>query len=79
MSLGLSVHEVLEGLANYKTEERFNRNLLEDLDKAWKKVSGKKGGFHSEEEELETKERAKTMIDRVIKNPEPLQHKTVKF
>ncbi len=78
LSLGLAVHEVLEGLANYKTEERFNRSLENDLDIAWKRVSGKKGGFKTIEEENEVKERAKSMIKRVIDNPAPLKQKTVK-
>lgn len=79
LSLGIAVHEVLEGLAKYKSEERFRRSLLDDLDKSWKKVGGKKGGFHSLDEENETKERAKRMIERVINNPEPLEQKTVKI
>jgi predicted RecB family nuclease len=78
LSLGLAVHEVLEGLANFKTEERFNRSLENDLDIAWKKVSGKKGGFKTEKEEKEVKERARAMIKRVIDNPTPLKQKTVK-
>lgn len=78
LSLGIAVHEVLEGLAKYKTEDRFKNDLILDLDKAWKKVTGKKGGFHSAVEEAETKERAEKMIKRVIDNPQPLQEKTVK-
>lgn len=79
LSLGIAVHEVLEGLAKYKTEDRFKRSLIDDLEKSWKKVSGKKGGFHSIDEENETKEKAKRMIDRVVKNPQPLEQKTVKI
>jgi ATP-dependent helicase/DNAse subunit B len=79
LSLGLAVHEVLEGLGKYKTEDRFDRNLLSDLDSAWKKVSGKKGGFKSIEEEDEVKKRAVKMIERVIKNPAPMQTKIVRL
>lgn len=79
LSLGLAVHDVLEGLDKYKTEDRFKRDLLLDLENAWKKVSGKKGGFKSPEQELESKERAIKMIERVIKNPEPMQKKIVKL
>lgn len=79
LSLGLAVHEVLEGLADFKTEDRFSHSLFDDLEKAWKKVSGKKGGFKTIEEENEVKERAKTMIEMVMKNPEPLQKKIVKI
>ncbi len=77
LALGVAVHEVLEGLGDFKTEVRFERDIFDYLEKAWKKVSGKKGGFHSETEELETKERAKAMIERVVKNPGPLQKKIV--
>ncbi len=79
LALGVAVHEVLEGLDRFKAGERFNHSLEEDLEKSWKKVSGKWGGFHSEEEENETKARALSMIDRVVKNQEPLQTKIVKI
>jgi ATP-dependent helicase/DNAse subunit B len=79
LALGVAVHEVLEGLANYKTEDRFNRSLYEELDKVWKKVSGKNGGFHSEDEEAIVKVRAQEMINRVLKNRGPLEKKTVKI
>ncbi len=78
LALGVSVHEVLEGLARFKAGERFNHSLVDDLEKAWKKISGKWGGFHSLEEEGEVKARAIGMIERVVKNPEPLQTKIVK-
>lgn len=79
LALGVAVHEVVEGLANYKTEERFSKSLKDQLDKAWKKVSGKWGGFHSVEEEAEVKARALAMIERVEKNPGLLALKTVKI
>ena len=79
LSLGLAVHDVLEGLDKYKTEDRFKRDLLADLDVAWQRVSGKKGGFKSIEEEKQTTERAKKMIERVIRNPEPMQKKIVRL
>ncbi len=79
LALGVAVHEVLEGLANYKSEDRFKRSLQDDLDKAWKKVSGKKGGFKTDAEEAEVKERAQAMIERVTRNKAPLEQKTVKI
>jgi ATP-dependent helicase/DNAse subunit B len=79
LSLGIAVHEVVEGLAKYKTEERFKKPLLETFEQAWKKVSGKKGGFSSAEQEAETKARAEAMIRRVQQNPGPLLEKTVKI
>ena len=55
LSLGIAVHEVVEGLAKFKAEDRFKKPLLETFEHAWKKVSGKKGGFTSPEQEAETK------------------------
>ena len=82
LSLGSAVHEVLESLADFKAEDRpqkmTHQSLVADLEKAWKKVSGKKGGFSSESEEAEAKARAEAMIARVEKNPGPLLEKTVK-
>jgi len=79
LALGVAVHEVLEGLAKYKTEERFNHSLFDDLDKSWNKVSGKKGGFKSELEEAQVKDRAKSMIQRALDNREPLDKKIIKI
>lgn len=77
LALGQVVHETVEGLAKFKAEERFVRPLKESFEKSWSKISGKKGGFKNEEEELLTKERGLRMIDRVEKNPGPLKNKTV--
>lgn len=79
LALGVAVHEVLEGLIAYKAEDRMKQPLLEHLDKAWAKVSGKRGGFRSSDEEEQVKERAKSMIERVIKNPGPLERKAIKI
>jgi len=79
LSLGLAVHDTLEGLAEYKVEDRFTKSLLHSFEENWKKVSGKIGGFTSIEDELKTKERAREMIERVIKNPGPLSNKTLRL
>jgi len=79
LSLGSAVHETLEGLAKYKAEDRFKKSLLEAFEENWKKVSGKIGGFKTAEEEAKVKERAKKMIERVVKNPGPLLNKTIKL
>lgn len=82
LSIGSAVHEVVEGLAKYKAEERKDRlskSALKDLNKAWEKYSGLRGGFVSKEDEQESKERSEKMLKRVIDNPEPLLHKTVKI
>ena len=81
LSLGTAVHEVLEGLVKngIKVEDRFKEPLTKKLEKVWDKVSGKKGGFSSYEEEMEIKTRAESMLLRVEKNREPLLHKTVRI
>jgi ATP-dependent helicase/DNAse subunit B len=79
MSLGIAVHETLEGLAQYKTEERFFKPLEETFEENWVKVSGKLGGFRTAEEEALAKERGKNMILRVQNNPGPLAKRTVKL
>lgn len=77
LALGQAVHEVLEGLAKFKVEERFNRPLEESFDMAWEKISGKRGGFRNPAEEEEAKIRGRAMIERVARNPGPLKNKTV--
>lgn len=79
LSLGIAVHETLEGLSKYKAEERFLKPLEEVFEAEWKKVSGKQGGFKNEQEETEAKERGRNMVLRVSKNPGPLLNKTVKL
>lgn len=79
LSLGIAVHETLENLSKFKAEERFLKPLEEAFEENWKKVSGKLGGFKSQAEEAEAKERGRNMILRVAKNPGPLAKKTVKL
>jgi ATP-dependent helicase/DNAse subunit B len=79
LSLGIAVHETVEGLKNYRVEERFSRPLEETFEKEWVKVSGKMGGFKTEAEEAEAKERGRNMILRVAQNPGPLLNKTIKL
>jgi RecB family exonuclease len=79
MSLGVAVHEVLEGLGQYKAEDRMKRDLLADYEKAWSKVTGRMGGFKTPEEEAEFKARGMRMIENVIKDPRMLPNKIVKL
>jgi hypothetical protein len=79
MSLGTAVHEVLEVISNLPTEKRFQTPLMDLYDTAWKKVSGKKGGFVSSESEALYRERGRAMIERIVKNPGPLKNKAVKI
>jgi ATP-dependent helicase/DNAse subunit B len=81
LSLGSAVHEVVEGLANYPADKRFENpsELLVRFDKAWEKFKGKMGGFKTEQEELEAKTRGQAMIQRVIDHPGVLKEKIVKL
>ncbi len=79
LSLGIAVHETLEGLLKYKAEERFLKPLLQTFEENWAKISGKVGGFKSQEEEDEAKTRAKKMIDRVDQHRGPLTKLAVKL
>ena len=79
LSLGISVHETLEGLLNYKAEERALQPLEAQFEDNWKQVTGKLGGFKSAKEEAEAKERGLAMIRRVAKNFGPLLKKAVKL
>mgnify|MGYP002346110379 CR=1 FL=1 len=79
MSLGIAVHGVLEGLAEYPAAERLNRDLLATFESEWSKVTGRKGGFTSDEEEAQFKERGVQMITTVIKDPRFLKNKCIKL
>ena len=79
LSLGLAVHGALESLKHLSVDERMKRNLLDDFEKEWSKVSGKNGGFMKEDEEAIMKTRGRAMIERVVKSPGPIARKTVKL
>jgi RecB family exonuclease len=79
MSLGIAVHEVLEGLGDYKSEDRLKRDLLKDYEGAWAKVTGIRGGFKTPEEEAEFKARGEQMIKNVIQDPKFLGNKIIKL
>ncbi len=79
LSLGSSVHEVVEGLANYKAEERSNVPIIDQFENVWKKFEGLKGGFKDKAEEEAVKQRGLEMIKRVKDNISPLLNKTVKL
>lgn len=79
LSLGIAVHETLEGLLQYKAEERFAKPLLQTFEENWTKVSGKIGGFKTEAEEQDSKQRARQMIERVDANRGPLAQLAVKL
>lgn len=70
---------MVESLSEIKTDLRFKESLLDKFDRAWKKVSGKNGGFLDKEIEYQYKTRGEEMIRRVIRNPGPLGELAVKI
>lgn len=79
MSLGVAVHEVLEGLAEFPAESRMDRDLIQWYDSIWSKYSGKKGGFTNGEEEAEFKARGTVMLEKVANDPRFLVNKCIKL
>lgn len=79
LALGQAVHEVLESLSVLPTDLRFQEPLPQKFERAWKKISGKNGGFLDPENEARFKSRGETMIARVVNNPGPLKEKAVKM
>lgn len=79
LALGSAVHEVIESLSEIKTDLRFKEPLIDKFERAWKKVSGKNGGFVDAETEDKYKTRGEEMIRRVSKNPGPVAELAVKI
>ncbi len=79
LALGQIVHQVVESLSVLPVEERFREPLLTKYNQAWQQISGKKGGFFSEKEELQYKDRGAAMIRRILKHPGPIARKAVKI
>jgi len=79
LALGATVHEVLEALSVQSRQTRFSRPLADAYDAAWKKVSGKKGGFFDKDTEYRYQTRGREMIHRVEQHPGPLTGLAVKI
>jgi len=79
LSLGQAVHEVIESLSVLPTDQRFNEPLFTKFERAWKKVSGRMGGFQDGETEARYKSRGEAMIKRVAAHPGPLVNKSIKI
>lgn len=79
MALGLAVHEVLETLADFPSEERFSIPLTKKFDVIWQKYGGELGGFRDSTQESEYKERGARMLGRLDAEPGILLNKTIKI
>jgi len=79
LSLGSAVHEVIESYSVLPLKERFFGSMIEKYNIIWEKVSGKKGGFLTDESERTYKSRGADMIRRVMKHPGPLAKMAIKI
>lgn len=79
LALGQTVHEVIEALSVLPSEQRFRSSLLDTFGQRWERISGKKGGFRTPEQEQRYRERGEAMIRRVLANPGPLKNLAVKI
>ena len=79
LALGQVVHEVLESLSVIPAQNRFKESLIEKFNQAWKKVSGKNGGFFDFDTETKYKNRGEEMIRRITNFPGPLKEPAVKI
>ena len=79
LSLGQAVHEVIESLSVLPTKDRFKESLIAKFERAWKKVSGKRGGFTDPDAEIKFKKRGEEMLRRVMRNPGPVANLAIKI
>lgn len=79
LALGQVVHGVMDELLNIPTDQRLDQDFIQLYENAWESVSGKKGGFTSDQQEKQFKERGKRMIERVQNHPGPIGRKAIKL
>ena len=79
LALGQIVHEVIDTISTKSTEERFAVSPQKYFEVAWKKVTGKLGGFTDEKNDKEFYQRGLKMLDNIVKNPGPLNNKAIKL
>lgn len=79
LALGAAVHEVLESLSILPVEQRFTKSLIDKFGEAWKKVTGKRGGFHSQAQEDKYRAEGEEMLRRVMDDPGILKERAVKI
>lgn len=79
LALGGAVHEVLESLSVIPTKDRFKKSLIEKFNHVWQKYHGEQGGFSSDEQEREYKDRGEKMLRKVMNNPGILNNLAIKI
>jgi len=68
LALGQAVHETLDVFLKYLPSQRSKDLLLEKFEFIWANFSGEKGGFFSENQETDYKNRAIEMLERFWQN-----------
>lgn len=79
LTLGQTVHTIIESLAQLTVDARFQNSPLEKFEIAWENVSGIKGGFEDGKQEKLYKERGLAMIKNIMDNPGPLANKALRI
>jgi ATP-dependent helicase/DNAse subunit B len=79
LALGQIVHEVVESLSVLPVTERLTISPVKKFEIAWEKVTDKKGGFATNQQEEEYKQRGINMLKNIEEKPGPIVKKAVKI
>lgn len=79
LALGQAIHQVVESLSVLAVEDRFKQPLWKKFELAWKKISGKQGGFLDSTTENYYKDQGLKMLQMIEENPGPLKNLAVKI
>ncbi|RLG10690.1 hypothetical protein DRN73_07190 [Candidatus Pacearchaeota archaeon] len=79
LSLGSAVHQAIEEVNILPKEQRLNISLIERFERIWKEYQGKKGGFATQDQEEEFKERGRKMLKRIEQNPRIIKSSSYQF
>lgn len=79
VTLGEVVHETLNIISKLPKADRFSKPLEPEFLRLWDNFHAIKGGFESEEQEKEFKERGLRMIATVSENPGVLQNPAIRI
>lgn len=79
LALGQVVHGALDELASLPVDQRFGEPLEKRITRMWETIAGKKGGFQSDDQENDYKNRALQMVQTVQQHPGPLASKALRL
>ena len=79
LALGQVIHEVIDSLMDLPAEERLITPLSQRLNIAWAGITGKLGGFKSDEDEKQYKNRGLKMLATIENNPGPITKKAIRI